>query len=217
VLCFLFFIQRSKYEKGLWLIPLYTVIFGTATLIYNNYYQTSVPPNFIRKFFYAFLTFFEFSCFAYFLWINIKSSNFKKVIFISSLGFVVFIITYTILSKFQRIDSFPIGIETIIILIFSFYFFYEKMNDPNTLFIYNDYRFWIVLAFMIYLSGSFFIYIFANQIPKKDMPQYWMFTDIFYALKNIFFLIGILVFALQPKKKHPIKPKANHHHYLDIT
>jgi hypothetical protein len=92
------------------------------------------------------------------------------------------------------------------------------MNDPDTLFIYNDYRFWIVLAFMIYLSGSFFIYIFANQIPKDELGQYWMFTDIFYALKNFFFSIGILVYALQkPKKNHPTKPKANHHHYLDIT
>jgi heme/copper-type cytochrome/quinol oxidase subunit 2 len=71
---------------------------------------------------------------------------------------------------------------------------------------------------MIYLSGSFFIYLFANQIPLKDLPQYWMFTDIFYILKNVLFLIAILVFALQkPKKNHPTKPKANHHHYLDIT
>lgn len=135
---------------------------------------------------------------------------------ILSLCFTTFTIFYYFSPKFYGVDSFSIGVETILILVFSFYFLYERINDPNTLFIYNDYRFWIVLAFMIYLSGSFFIYLFANQIPRKDLPQYWMFTDIFYTLKNILFSIGILVFAFQPKQKHHNKPKANHH-YLDIT
>ncbi len=90
------------------------------------------------------------------------------------------------------------------------------MNDQNNLFIYNDYRFWMVLAFMIYLSGSFFIFLFANQIPDSQILQYWMFTDVFYTLKNIFFSIGILVYASQqPKKKQyvgkSVKP------YSEIT
>jgi hypothetical protein len=90
------------------------------------------------------------------------------------------------------------------------------MNNPQNLFIYSDYRFWIVLAFMIYLAGAFFIYIFADQIPTSQLAQYWMFTDIFYTLKNILFSIGILVYVMQqPKKKHRVNQSVKH--FSDVS
>jgi hypothetical protein len=110
----------------------------------------------------------------------------------------------------------PIGVESILILIFSAYFFYEQVNNPSVLFIYNDYKFWIITGMMIYLSGSFFIYLFANLIPKDQVGQYWSFIQIFVSLMNILFSIGLLVAGLQPTQKHHAKPKPNHH-YLDIT
>jgi hypothetical protein len=68
---------------------------------------------------------------------------------------------------------------------------------------------------MIYLSGTFFIYIFANQIPKDEVALYWSFTYIFLGIMNILFSIGILLLGLKPKKN--TKPKAKRHHYLDVT
>jgi hypothetical protein len=88
-------------------------------------------------------------------------------------------------------------------LVYSAYFLYELLNDPKSLFINEDYRFWIVLAIMIYLSGSFFIYLLANDIPNRELGQYWMYTDIFYTLKNFFFIVSIIVLIKnRPKKKH---------------
>ena len=69
---------------------------------------------------------------------------------------------------------------------------------------------------MIYLSGSFFIYIFANQLEKDLRDLYWSFTFLFQGIMNILFSIGILMIALKPKKLHN-KPDVNHHHYLDVT
>ena len=134
---------------------------------------------------------------------------------VSALFFVFLIFFYT-KGKLYRIDSVPIGVECILILIFSSYFFYEQINNPNVLFIYNDYKFWIITGIMIYLSGSFFIYIFANQIPEKELNLYWSFTYIFLGIMNVLFSVGILLLGLQPKQKHQPKPKTNHH-YLDIT
>ena len=121
------------------------------------------------------------------------------------------------ISNSFKLDSFPIGVESILVLVYSSYFFYEQINNPKQLFIYNEYSFWIATGIMIYLSGTFFIYIFANQIPKNEVALYWSFTYIFLAIMNILFSVGILILGLNPKKKHHTKPKANHHHYLDIT
>ena len=163
-------------------------------------------------------TLYEYSFFAYFIWSNITNKKFKRAILIASALFFLFLLFYYTNTKLKRVDSFPIGVESILILIFSFYFFYQEINNPEVLFIYNDYKFWITTGIMIYISGSFFIYIFANQIPKDQLAQYWSFTYLFLGIMNILFSVGILILGLNPKQKHHTKPKPTaNHHYLDIT
>ena len=53
---------------------------------------------------------------------------------------------------------------------------------------------------MIYLAGSFFIYVFAKQVDKEILNQYWFLTNVFYIIKNIFFAIGILTFRKTNQK-----------------
>ena len=185
---------------------------GTYLYIYNY-----IPTNQAQKYFYTGLTLFEFLSFSYFLRININSKKARRIIVFASAGFTIFLLLYTAFAKIQKIDSLPIGVETILILTFSSYFMYERMQDATNLFIYNDYRFWMVLAFMLYLSGSFFIYIFADGIPRPELDQYWIFTDIFYTVKNILFSIGILIYiSQQPKNpKHHVNQSSKH--FTDIT
>ena len=101
------------------------------------------------------------------------------------------------------IDSIQIGIETIIVLVFSFYYLYEKTNDTTTLYIYSTFSFWIVIGMVLYLAGSFFIYLFASSLSKKEVAQYWAVTNFLSFLKNIFFAIAIIVNS-KPTKKIPV-------------
>lgn len=50
--------------------------------------------------------------------------------------------------------------------------------------------FWIILGFLVYLAGSFFIYTFADEIDRSDLMQFWFVTFIFNTIKNIFFSIA---------------------------
>lgn len=198
---FLIFFKKIKKKKDLLALVLYvTVSFVIVNILDNVTFK--IPPASERLLF-SFLTITEYSCFSFFFYRNIISKYLKKLIIIITISFILFCIIYAIYAPNLPIDSIPIGIETIIILGVSFGFFYEMMNDSKTIFIHTDYRFWIVLAFMIYLAGSFFIYIFANQIPKAELPKYWMFTYVFYAIKNILFSLSMLIFIFQkPPKKH---------------
>ncbi|MDQ6609800.1 MAG: hypothetical protein M3Y85_08270 [Bacteroidota bacterium] len=96
-------------------------------------------------------------------------------------------------------DSIQIGIETIIILSASFFYLYEQMNNTTTLFIYTKPAFWILLGIVLYLSGSFFVYIFANYLTPKELREYWIITNFFSILKNVFFCIAIYINA-KPSK-----------------
>jgi hypothetical protein len=192
-------------------VALFFLVFSTL-----SFFLQEKIPNKLIKFFYAFTTLFEYSVFTFFISNSIVNRRFKRLIFTLSICFILFAIFYYTTANFKTLDSIPIGIESILVLIFAFYFFYEQINDPTLLFIYNDYRFWFIAGIMIYISGSFFIYIFANQIPRDERSVYLSFTYIFQGIMNVFFAIGILILGLQPKQKHHTKPKANHH-YLDIT
>ena len=160
-----------------------------------------------RAFLYAYYTLFEYLLFTYVFYILINNKGFKKLIILLSICFTAFIIPHNIFGKLRGIDSTPIGIETLLILIFSFYYFYEQMQDiENSIFIYNKYSFWLVLGMMLYLSGCFFIYIYTSQLPdNKTIAQYWIFTNVFSILKNIFFTIAIIMHAYKPQKKQTLK------------
>jgi hypothetical protein len=209
---FLFFLKTSRKEKPLWIILCYVSL--NILISFSDPYTQSSPL--LKIITYAFSTFYEYSLFTYFIWINIKSKKFRKFIAFASILFVIFLLIFYTNVKFIRLDSVPIGVESILILIFASYFFYEQVNNPQVLFIYNDYKFWIITAMMIFLSGSFFIYIFVNQIPKSELSQYWSFIQIFFLLMYILFSIGIIILGLKPNQKHHTKPKPNYH-YLDIT
>jgi len=75
-----------------------------------------------------------------------------------------------------------------------------------------DYRFWIILGILLYLSGSFFIYILADQIGAEELRRMWILTFLFYIVKGIFFAISILIY----KRQSPKNNTGNKIPYLDM-
>lgn len=204
VLLFLVFFKKTKDDKGITCIAVYCFLF-----LLINYLADFVLPNFVH-FFYSLFTYVEYSAFSYFLWLNTKHPVFKRLISYISIIFLILLTFYYFTTPFRSLDSVPIGVETIIILVFCFYYLYEQMNDTSNLFIYNKYQFWVITGMMIYLAGSFFIYIFANQLDTKFLQKYWFLTLVFYVIKNIFFAIGFLL-NTKPKNNSnaELKPYLN--------
>jgi hypothetical protein len=197
VIFFLLFRKKCRKERVLWIILIYS-IYNYLTdigLLYLNH-------NPSRIFLYSSFTFFEYSLFASIFYLVIKKNSFKKFIIAASILFSIFIISYNLYVKIKFLDSIPIGVEAILILIFSFYYLYEQMQDAENLFVYSRYLFWIVLGMMLYLAGSFFIYIYTSQLPPSQIAHYWIFTNIFSILKNVFFSLGIIVYKSQATKQN---------------
>jgi hypothetical protein len=200
ILIFLFYFRKSSRTRALWFVVIYDLYNFLTDL--GLLYLTHRPT---RVFLYSSFTFFEYILFASVLYLVIKNASFKKFILLISICFTLFIVLYNLYVKVRGIDSIPIGVETILVLIFSFYYLYEQMKDTETLFVYSRYSFWIVLAVMLYLAGSFFIYIYASQLPDEEVGKYWIFTNIFSILKNVFFTISILI---NVKQTNSAKKKA---------
>ena len=152
---------------------------------------------------YSSYTLIEYAAFAYFILLFVKNAAFKKFMIISSILFILSIITIIAFTEFKIIDTIPIGLETILILIFSFYYLYEQMGDLGSEYIYNKFPFWVISGMLIYLAGSFFIYVFAGRVDTAILKEYWFLTNAFYFLKNIIIAIGLYMLIKKPKTQHP--------------
>jgi hypothetical protein len=195
IIIFFIFLKKFKREKSLWFILLVSIF----SLLINYSIELELFSAHLGLF-YCLFTFFEYCFFTCFLYLNISNRKFKNLMLISSGLFITFLIFYYYSQViFTNVDSVPIGIETILILIFSFYYLYEQMNDAANQFVYNKYPFWIISGFMVYLAGGFFIYVFANQVDRTTLDEFWFLTPVLYFIKNILFTVGIFIFIKQPK------------------
>ena len=153
----------------------------------------------------------EFFLFSLFIWLIIDSRQFKKVIAIVSTLFVIFICYYFLTTKWNFFDSVPVACESILIFTFSLYYLFEQINKPRVLFIYNTSMFWIILGFLVYLAGSFFIYTFADNLDKNDRVKFWFIPFIFNTIKNIFFSIA---FSLREAKDKSSSSLSSYDNYF---
>ncbi len=201
ILLFVFLIlkQKKKANKGLWVIFFYCLFVA----INDNILFRLIPDDY-SKYIFSTYTLLEFLVFTFFLWLNTENKYFRLLLMITSCLFSLFISIYFLSVEFDFIDSIPIGVETILVIGFSVYFLYEQVNKSSDL-LYNTPEFWVISGFLIYLAGSFFIYIYANHVPVSELKKFWFVTFIFGILKNIFISVAYLVSIKQPKIQHPTK------------
>ena len=196
VLLFVCFFKKLSREKGIIALTLYCLV----DLLLN--FTAQFLPVRWHLYINAFSTILEYSIFSYFIYLNVSSRLVRKIIMVLSLLFIAFAVIFNwVTAKFESFDSVPIGIETILILLYSFCFLYEQANSSRTSFIYEQYPFWIIVGIMLYLGGSFFIFMFYRYISHSLLSQYWSLTNLFYALMNLLFITALIIFLKSKDNK----------------
>ena len=191
-LCFIIAKGKIKVDFLLVLALYGLVIFSLP------FFHESIPNN-LKKYRQAFYTLVEYSFFTYLLYVNIRNQRFRKFIVIASVLFLFFEMYYVSVTSLQRIDSIPVGIETILVFIYIFFFFFDFSKQMKNIFIYNHYCFWLSVGILIYLGGSFFYYILANHFDQAEADRFVEMTWITEIIKNFLFAVSIFMY-----KKHPV-------------
>lgn len=208
----LLFRSRNKMQKSDLLVFLF---YGLICFILLFFFW-DIPKK-DRKFYFAFYTGIEYTIFAYFLWKNITTSKIKSAILVLSVLFYLFQIIYlfSILSiKRVKLDSVPIGVETILLFLYILYFFYDFSRKPGNSYIYNHYCFWLSVGILVYLGGSFFFYILIGHLDDNQIETFGDMTYGAEIIKNILFGIALIVYSKYPLKS--TKEKNEPIPYLDM-
>jgi hypothetical protein len=186
IIFFLLFLNRNK-EKKLWVIFLYAVI----SLLTDYSYNIISRQN--EFYIYSFFTIAEFTLYSIFLYYNLNTKLFKKLLLISYVLFFPVTIYNFFQKEFENFDSLTASVECILIILFSILFLYEQIKEPESIFIYTSKKFWIIVAFFLYLSSTLFLFMYADKLPTIEKSYYWSINFVFNILKNIFFTIAFLL------------------------
>ncbi len=209
-MAFLFyFARKTKVNFFVSVLLAYFILYFTLNFFFDYFFELLK-----RKNYYFIYTLLEYLTFAFILAYIISQKKFSNIVIALSLLFVAFLVIYFSTSKIRTVDSIPIGVESIIVFGYIFYFFYQYFKRVDGTHIYNDAGFWFVAGIFIYLGSTFFFNILGNVVTKQQIKSYWYLTFIGDILKNILFTVAILVYAKSPiEKKHSGKTNTP---YLDM-
>lgn len=203
-LVFYLLFKRNGKQKSL-----RVVLFYILYCIFNEgmsyYLQKNRSENFVFLL-YAF-TIFEYSFFCLFIYLVLPKSLIKKFVPFIWIGFILFaIIDILYISRINDFDSFTIGIEYIIIFILCISYLIIQLKRSNSSTIYSSFNFWVVITFLIYFCGTFFLYLMTNSISHTASfrKQYLIINISFNILKNI-----LLCVALTMKLNDSVKQQKN--------
>jgi uncharacterized membrane protein YfcA len=137
----------------------------------------------------------------------LQSTWIKKIV----ISLIVITLVLTVWSHlatgrdYNRLDSFALSVGSLAMISMSLLFFYQLLNnlDVKNLLTYSN--FWIVVGILIYFSGAFFTFIFAEYIAfSKDeaTTQYFQIHEYLLFLQRIFLAIG-LWFSKTPQQLSP--------------
>lgn len=202
---FFLFSKRNK-ERTLWVIFFYVLYCNLNELV--TYYlfrnHINIDIDFILL---ALFTVIEFTFFCIYYYYALQTRFIRKALPIIFGMFLIFaFIDFFLINRMNNFDSFTTGIESIIIILLCIYYLAVQIKGNNSLFVYSTSNFWIIITFLIYLSGTFFLYILTENMMKSQSfrHQYVVINSVFNILKNILLSIAML---MKPTPTNIQKPK----------
>lgn len=203
-LMFFFLFKRNSHQKTLRVILFY-IIYCIINEALGYYLQREQNSNFAFVL-YSF-TIIEYSFFCYFIYLILPKNFAKKSIPFLWIFFIIFtVIDYVFYNKGREFDSFSVGVEAIIVISLCAYYLFSQVKGSNDLLIYSTFNFWVVITFLLYFSGTFFLYLFTDKMLMSPQFQklYFIINISFNIFKNI-----LLCVAMTMKVEKPVNYQAN--------
>lgn len=210
VLYFLVFI-RMKLENRVLVFLFYTVYSFLTDSGIRYLDSIKVLSDLGYYLLLGFFTLIEFVTFAVFFYYTIQNKPIKRAVIVSVIIFIPLTVINFLLQKdsFDHIDTVPLVFQGIFFMTLSIYYLFEQIKNPKTIFIYTTFEFWAATGILIYLSGTFFVYLLSSNLTPKQFSNFWFINYVFNIQKNIFILLGFTFLKKQKNNPHGLKDDLN--------
>lgn len=134
-----------------------------------------------------------------YIYVHLKSIRLKKICKILSFLFFLTSAVDFFLPHQDTFDSIPAGLSALLIILFSTFYLFDQLQNPKSIIYYNA-SFWMISSFILYFSGTFFIFIFYNYYKSAEYVSFYTIINSFFSLlRNILILVGVST-TVQKKK-----------------
>lgn len=201
--------KRKTKEKVVHII-VYYVLFCvfyeiTSLLLQNNPALRTFTPILFAS--YTIIEFFFFCWFYYLLFP--AGEIIKKIVPYIFISFTLFaIIDFYIINQHLSFDSLVSGIEALIVIVLCGYYLFYQVSNTRDMMVYGTFNFWVIVAFLLFISGTFFLYIMTANMGKDPMFRYYYFIInlSFNILKNSFLCIAMVMKSTPAIRREPSIP-----------
>lgn len=143
----------------------------------------------------------EYMFFSAFIYSNLPKGTLRRIVFFASPLFVGYSILEFFRAQDSSIDSPVITIEYILLIIFCMFYFFKEISQPQSVFIYSSYAFWVIVSILIYSAGTFFYFAFSDNLSDDEWRKWSIINHIFTIIRNILFGIAVIM----PKKVNTLQ------------
>ncbi|MFN4893099.1 MAG: hypothetical protein ACK5G0_04960 [Bacteroidota bacterium] len=92
----------------------------------------------------------------------------------------------------ERMDTYEIALETVIVLILIIYFFYLRFKQVDEQYLYQNPHFWLMTGMLVYLGFTYFFNILVNHVDNEVIKNYYHYSYIGDIIKNALFAVALL-------------------------
>jgi hypothetical protein len=158
--------------------------------ITQEYFSSSGTPAYILSHLFTLIeTLFLF----YFFKESINTRSATRTIIFLSLGFLSLWVLFLFKQGLKNNIEFSYGLECILIIGLSIFYFFEQIKKPDSLYIYSQPRFWVVSAYLIYTAGTFFLFLYQDDLSMEEQKRYFILNSVFLILKTFILSIAMLM------------------------
>lgn len=188
IVFYLIFLKRNRGE-GLWVIFLYCIVSILTEVLYGLSKWHVIFDLFIVT---------QFTLFSLFFFLSLKGKKFKYIPVIGALIFYAITFPNFAKSGFGLISA---AVASVLLIPYCILLLYEQIKDPSVLFVYNDKKFWVIIAFLLYFAATLFLDVNYTSLSREQQSNYWFINNFFEILKNILFCIAFIM-KKKPKESY---------------
>ena len=192
IFCVYFLRKNKSKDLKVFFVSTISLFISIITVITFRYVFKSYTAYLI---FLRFFIVLEFALISFYFTYHILNPIANKIIRYLLIPFLLFSI-YDYLSSIDKAFTYyPLVLECLILPIIILVFFYERMKHSTKYPIYSSPAFWIAVAFLIFSTGNFFLFLFSKMLIQ-DLNSKLLYNNIygFFAIsKNVLLCIGIIV------------------------
>lgn len=195
---FLYLFSTRKFvDRGIQAI-IFLLCLGFVTDAYGLHLIKNGQANFL---FYNVFNLVETTALLYYFFLLIK---FRQAKFYFLITFIVFFIVWSFQFYHTGNSTFndsAVTLEYSLVICLGILFFYRQINSMDTQVPYQTAHFWIVSAYLLYIAGTFFLFLLINDMTPQEQAEYYVLNYVFLLVKTLMLSVAMLM------KPRPEKPK----------